>query len=82
MDPRATGILAVVAALLGGFIYFYEIGGEATRKTAEQAEKRIFAGLDALDIEAITLQTHHLPLSFFSRRINGLRRLTDNAVRP
>ncbi len=50
-------MLAVVAALLGGFVYFYEIGGEATRKSAEQAEKRIFAGLDAIDIEAITLRT-------------------------
>jgi len=57
MNPRTTGMLAVVAALLGGFVYFYEIGGEATRKSAEQAEKRIFAGLDAIDIEAITLRT-------------------------
>lgn len=57
MNPRTTGMLAAVAALLGGFIYFYEIGGEATRNAADQAELRIFAGLDAIDIEAITLRT-------------------------
>ena len=38
MNPRTTGILAVVAALLGGFIYFYEIGGEATRKSLTTAQ--------------------------------------------
>jgi Domain of unknown function (DUF4340) len=57
MNPRSTGILAIVAALLGGFIYFYEIGGEVERKAADQAEKLIFAGLEVESIEAISLQT-------------------------
>ena len=31
MNPRTTGILVLVAAALGAFIYFYEIqGGDAT----------------------------------------------------
>lgn len=57
MNPRSTGILAIVAAALGAFVYFYEIGGEVDRKAAEEADRRLFADLDAESIEAIALES-------------------------
>jgi len=65
MNPRGTLLLAVVAALLGGFIYFYEIGGEADRKAADQADLRIFPELEAEAIDAIRITTQDgIPVSF------------------
>ena len=46
MNPRSTGILFVAAAAIAAFLYFYEIGGEQERADAEEAEKRLFAGLE------------------------------------
>lgn len=57
MSPRTTGILAVVAALLGAFIYFYEIGGETSRKAEAQAEQRLFPDLDAGQIGTLAFRT-------------------------
>jgi hypothetical protein len=57
MNPRTTGLLALAAAILGGFIYFYEIAGESGRLAARDEEKRIFPGLDAADVDAIELTT-------------------------
>lgn len=57
MNPRTTGLLALAAAILGGFIYFYEIEGESARLAARDEEKRIFPGLDATDVDAIELTT-------------------------
>ena len=57
MNPRTTGLLALAAAILGGFIYFYEIEGEPARLAARDEEKRIFPGLDAADVDAIELTT-------------------------
>ena len=57
MNPRSTGILAVVAVALGAFVYFYEIGGEVDRKAADEAGRRLFADLDAESIEAIALES-------------------------
>ena len=57
MNPRTTGLLALAAAILGGFIYFYEIEGEPARLAARDEEKRIFPGLDADDVDAIELTT-------------------------
>lgn len=53
MNPRTTGILFVVAALLGLFVYFYEIEGEADRKAAEEETKRLFPGVEAEQVTAI-----------------------------
>lgn len=76
MNPRSTGILAIVAALLGGFIYFYEIGGEVGRKAAEQAENRVFADLEADSIESISMQTQDgVPVRF--ARVNGVWELRE-----
>lgn len=57
MTPKTTGILAVIAVLLGAFVYFIEIGGETTRKAEEQAVLRIFPDLEANSIEAIEFLT-------------------------
>ena len=57
MNPRSTAILFLVAATLGAFVYFYEIGGEAGRKEAEAAQKRLFAGVDSEKIDWISLRT-------------------------
>ncbi|HEB90480.1 MAG TPA: DUF4340 domain-containing protein [Deltaproteobacteria bacterium] len=57
MNPRTTAILAVLALVLGAFVYFHEIGGEAERKAAQENEERIHPGLDQDDVEAIELTT-------------------------
>ena len=57
MNPRTTGILLVVAVLLGAFLYFYEIGGEEGRRQAEERTKQLFPEVDEQEILAISLQT-------------------------
>src|SRR5262245_825668 len=57
MNPRNTGILALVVAALGAFVWFYEVQGAEQRKEAEAAGKRIFAGLKADQISWIELRT-------------------------
>ncbi|UCE84637.1 MAG: DUF4340 domain-containing protein, partial [Deltaproteobacteria bacterium] len=57
MNPRTTGILLVIAAALGAFVYFYEIRGEGGRKAAEQAARRLFGDLEASAIDAIELSS-------------------------
>jgi len=57
VNPKTTGILFLVAAALAAFVYFYEIQGEEGRRKAEEAEKRLFAGFEAADVEAISLVT-------------------------
>jgi hypothetical protein len=57
MNPRTTGVLALVAILLGGFIYFYEIEGESGRQAALDEEKRIFPGLEADAVDVIQFST-------------------------
>ncbi|MBW2361864.1 MAG: DUF4340 domain-containing protein [Deltaproteobacteria bacterium] len=55
MNPRVTGILLLCAAALGAFVWFYEIEGEADRRAAEDAGKRLFAELEADAIEWVEL---------------------------
>lgn len=57
MNPRRTGILALVTIMLGGFIYFYEIEGESGRQAALDEEKRIFPGLEADAVDVIEFST-------------------------
>ena len=57
MNPRTTGILFLVAAALGAFVWFYEIRGEAGRKDAEAAAKRLFPGVAAEAVDRIELTT-------------------------
>lgn len=55
MQPRTTAILLALAAALGAFVYFYEIGGELERREALEREGRLFPGLDEAEIQVITL---------------------------
>jgi hypothetical protein len=55
VNPKTPGILFLVAAALAAFVYFYEIRGEEGRRQAEEAEKRLFAGFEADDVEAIAV---------------------------
>lgn len=58
MNPRNTAILALVVVALGAFVCFYEIGGEEERAREKEAENRIFAGVTADAITAISLVTN------------------------
>jgi len=55
MNPRTTGILFLIAAALGAFVYFYEIRGEEGRLEAEARQKRLFPDVEADAIEWIEL---------------------------
>lgn len=55
MNPRNTGLLLLITVALGAFLYFYEVGGEAERKAAEQAESNVYPGLTSDDITRIEL---------------------------
>ena len=57
MNPRNTGLLLLVAAALGAFVYLYEVRGGEQRKDAELASKRLFPGLQASDVAWIALTT-------------------------
>ena len=57
MNPRTTGILAIVALLLGAFIYFHEIRGGDTREEAEALAKRLFPDVEANAIQWMELTT-------------------------
>ncbi|MBW2424898.1 MAG: DUF4340 domain-containing protein [Deltaproteobacteria bacterium] len=68
MNPRTTIVLALVAAALGAFIWFYEIEGESTRQAAEDEEKRVFAGLESTDVGAVSFVTMDGIEARFERR--------------
>jgi hypothetical protein len=57
VNPKSTGILFLVAAALGAFVWFYEIGGEEERRAAEEAQQRVVVGIAADDVEMIALTT-------------------------
>jgi hypothetical protein len=67
MNPRTTGLLALVVLGLGGFIYFYEIGAESTRQAAIDDAKRFFSGVSEADVEAVTLVTEDAVEARFER---------------
>lgn len=56
MNPRNTLILAVLAAALGGFIWFTELR-EGAGVDPEEAAKALFPGVEAADLTAISLET-------------------------
>ena len=55
MNPRTTGILFLIAAALGAFVYFYEIRGEEGRLEAEARQKRLFPDVEADAVEWLAL---------------------------
>lgn len=68
MSPRTTAWLALVAILLGGFVYFYEIRGELAREAALDDEKRVHPGVSADAIDSIELTTEDGLPARFERR--------------
>jgi hypothetical protein len=57
MNPRITGILFLIAAALGAFVYFYEIRGEEGRLEAEARQKRLFPDVEDEAVEWLELTT-------------------------
>ncbi len=57
MNPRTTLILALVAGVLGAFLYFYEIRGGEERLAAAEEEKRVFPAVREDGIEWVSLRT-------------------------
>ena len=53
MNPRTTGILYLLAAALGAFVWFWQVRGADERKTAEEQAKRLFPELAAEDLRWI-----------------------------
>jgi len=68
VNPRSTGILFLIAVALGAFLWFFELGGEAERLEAEQADERLFPGLEASDVEWIALRAGDGQAARFERR--------------
>jgi hypothetical protein len=57
MNPRTTGLLILVAAALGAFVYLYEVRGGAQRDEAARAAKHLFPGVKTSDVSWISLTT-------------------------
>lgn len=57
MNPRTTGLLFLVAAALGAFVWFYEVEGGQERAAGEDAAKRLFPGVESEQLEWIALTT-------------------------
>ena len=57
MSPRTTGILFLVAAALGAFLWLYVVEGEEGRQDEEERSKRLFADVEVDDVAWIALDT-------------------------
>ncbi|MBW2394999.1 MAG: DUF4340 domain-containing protein [Deltaproteobacteria bacterium] len=57
MSPKSTLLMAIVVAVLGAFIWFWEVEGADERAAAEQTEKEIFADLKAEEVTSLWLKT-------------------------
>ncbi|MEQ9670355.1 DUF4340 domain-containing protein [Coleofasciculus sp. G2-EDA-02] len=51
---KTTWVLLIVALLLGGFVYFYEIVGTPQREAAKEAEKQLF-GFEEDEIQRVNV---------------------------
>lgn len=71
MNPRTTGILLLVAAAIGAFVYLYEIKGGEQRKKAEAESKRLFTDVRADAIQSLSLTTKDGAEAVLERRDKG-----------
>lgn len=71
MNPRTTGLLLLIAAALGAFVWFHEIEGEAGRKEAEQRERQLFPDVDEKQISAIEVTTTDAGIARLERTPDG-----------
>ncbi len=76
MNPRTTAMLALVALVLGAFVYFYEIEGEKGREAGLESEKRLFTGVEADAVESLELTTNDGVPARFERR-DGIWRIVS-----
>jgi len=81
MNPRTTGLLFLVAAALGAFVWFYEIQGGEARKAGEDAAKRLFPGVEPEDVEWIALTTADGHAARVERQEGGWRLVLPVAFR-
>ena len=79
MSLRSTGVLALIAILLGAFIYWHEIEGEAAREAAKEDEQSVLPGLEPESVEMISLSTLDGVDARFER-IDGRWTLTSPSV--
>jgi hypothetical protein len=67
MNPRTTGVLFLVAAALGAFVWLWQVRGGEERKQAEEQAKRLFPDLAPEDLRSIELRSsdgHDVRLEF------------------
>ena len=57
MNLRRNGFLALVAAALGGFVYFYEIQGEVERRAEIEESSKVHSGFLATAVDAVELRS-------------------------
>ncbi|MFP5273074.1 DUF4340 domain-containing protein [Coleofasciculus sp.] len=60
---KTTWVLLIVALLLGGFVYFYEIVGTPQREAAKEAEKQLF-GFEEDEIQRVSIYIDEDSLKF------------------
>ncbi len=85
MRPRTTGILFLVAVLLGAFIYLHEFRGGEERGAMQAESKRLFPDVEASQIDRITLtasdgQRAHLERSEGRWRLTSPLRFAGDEV--
>jgi hypothetical protein len=73
MNPRTTGLLALVALVLSAFVYFYEIEGEKGREAGLESAKRLFPKVEADAVESLELTTKDGIAARFERRDGAWR---------
>jgi hypothetical protein len=68
VNPRTTGLLAIVALGLGVFVYVYEIEGESARQAVLDQAKYVHTGFEAEEIDSVSLTTLDGVAARFERR--------------
>lgn len=57
VNPKTTGLLALLALGLGAFVFFYEIEGDSSRRAAIEEAKKVHVGFEAAEITAVAFTT-------------------------
>ena len=81
MNPRTTGLLALIALGLGAFVFLYEIEGDLARESADEEAQKIHPGLEPAAVDAIELVTLDGVAARFERREGGWQVVSPIAAR-
>jgi len=73
VQPRHTALLALLAVVLGAFIYFYEIRGGAEREAADAQTRRLLPELDAAEVTRLEISTTDDGVAVLEREGDGWR---------